>query len=153
MSRTTAWLGLVLAVLLFLLPLGVLTAQPPLEPQVTIAQAEATSPGVPPTPVPPSETLSWQLTFGVIVNEVMKRLKQSALVPWMKAGTANANVMVAALLSAIAAAGIHTEFDQVAGTLLITGLTISSVVHFLGEWLRQYALQHFLYYAAQKEAY
>lgn len=153
-GRRMAWTGLAVWLALFALaPAWLVRAQQPQPaPTVTVAQAEATQPGVPPAAVPPSETLGWSFAFGVIVNEIMKRLKKSNLLPWMSQGTARANALVAAALAALAAAGIHTEFDQAAGSLLITGLTLTNVLHFGGEWLKQWAMQHFMYHAT-KEPY
>ena len=143
---TMRWWGLLLLTLVLLAPR--LVAQQP----VTTTSAEATRPGVPPGNVPPSETLGWGFCFSIIVNEFMKRLKKSAIVPWMTAGTGRVNAAVAAVLAAVSAAGIHTEFDSAAGSLLITGLTVTSLLHFGGEWVRQWTLQHFVYHAT-KEPY
>lgn len=131
-----------------LLPFGALWAQ---QPTVTTAQAESTRPGVPPAPVPPSETLSWMLAFSVIGNGIIKKIKDSSWFPMFKEGAGRANVVLAAVLAAATSMGIHTEFDYAAGTLLVTGLTWASIAHFGGDWLRQYALQHLTYRAMARE--
>lgn len=118
-----------------------LAAQPP----VTITEAEATQPAVPPAPVPPSETLGWMFTLGILSNALMKRMQTSAWLPWVKSGAGKINIVIAGLLAAISAAGIHTEFDKAAGTFLVTGLTVTGIVHFLGEWIRQWALQQWTF--------
>lgn len=137
--------GVALVTLLVLLqPLDRMQAQqaPPLP---TIAEAEATQPGVPPAAVPPSETLGWMFTFGIFANYVMRKMRQSQWFPWAKEGAGKINVVLAGLLAALSAAGIHTEFDQAAGTFLVTGLTLTGLLHFVGEWMRQWALQQFTY--------
>lgn len=150
--RTTTMLaaGVVLALLLALPIGGHLSAQAVPDP-VTTAQAEGTRPGVPPASVPPSETLGWMLTLGIVSNMLMRKAKDAAWLPWLRDGAGKVNVAVAALLAAAAALGIHTEFDAAGGTLLISGLTGASLLHFAGEWLRQYALQHLTYRAMARE--
>ncbi len=137
--------GVVLLVSLSLMALGLerrLIAQ---QATPTMAQAEATRPGVPPSSVPPSETLGWMLALGYVSNWLMRCMKQSSWFPMIRAGAGKINLVLAGLLAALAAAGIHTEYDKVAGTFLITGLTLTSIVHFLGDWLRQWAIQQWTF--------
>lgn len=113
--------------------------------QVTIAEAESTTPAVPPAAVPPSETLGWMFTFGIIANYIMRKMKESSKFAWLHTGAGKINIGFAAFLAAISALGIHTEFDSAEGSLLITGLSATSVVKFGGEWVRQWALQQWTY--------
>ena len=138
-----AWGGLL--VILLLLTSGAL-AQP-----VTVAQAEATQPGVPPAPVPPSGTLGWMFTAGVVANYFMRKLKEWDWVPVIQEGAGKVNVALAAVLALATSLGIHTEFDAAAGSLLITGLTWTGVFHFAGEWVRQLAIQQFTYQSMRVE--
>ena len=72
-------LSLVCVLLLFAVPFA--QAPEPSEtpiPPVTVGQAEATQPGVPPASVPPSETLSWMFAFGVMSNWAMRKLKEAS---------------------------------------------------------------------------
>ncbi len=150
MTRARAWLGVLVMAAVIGWPIGRMVAQAP-APQVTVAEAESTRPGVPPASVPPSETLGWMFTFGILVNEAMKRMKASAWFPWMVSGRGKVNIIIAALLAGASAAGIHTEFDQAAGTFLVTGLTWTGIAHFGGEWLRQWTLQQFTYQAMKPD--
>jgi hypothetical protein len=142
----TPWLGLV--VLILLLGPGMLAQQPP----VTLTEAEAVKPGIPPLPVPPSETLGWMFTLGVVANALMKKLKTWQWVPKIEDGAGRVNVAMAALFALATSLGIHTEFDAQAGSLLITGLTWTSLLHFGGDWLRQYALQQFTYQSMARDS-
>jgi hypothetical protein len=144
-KRNVAWLGLI--VLVLLLGQGMVAQQPP----VTISEAEATTPGVPPMSVPPSETLGWMFTAGVIANYVMRKFKEWEWVPKIADGAGKINVAMAAVFALATSLGIHTEFDAQAGSLLITGLTWTSVFHFGGDWLRQLALQQFTYQSMKED--
>lgn len=119
------------------------------EPPVTVAEAEAVTPNIPPAPVRPSDTLGWMLTLAIISNGLMRKLQDSKLFPMIYQGAGKINIAIAAVLAAATSVGIHTSFDAGAGTFLITGLHLDSIIHFAGEWLRQYALQHFTYQASR----
>ena len=147
--RRLGWLGIGLIAITVGLSSWSLAQPPTVEPPVTTAEAEATRPGVPPAPVPPSETLGWMFTFGVLANYAMKKMRDSAWFPMVKEGAGKVNVAVAGVLSALAAAGIHSEFDQVAGTLVVTGLTWAGIAHFGGEWVRQWALQQWMWHTTK----
>lgn len=118
----------------------VLLAQPP----GAMLFPEPVAPGV-----PPGGMLGWMFTFAILANGIMKRMKTYAWFPVIAQGAGRINVAMAGLLAAGAAIGIHTTFD--AGTLTITGLTLSSVCHVGGEWVRQWALQQFTYQAMRSE--
>lgn len=107
----------------------------------TMAQAETVKPGVPPAPVPPSETLGWGLVLAYLSNEIMRWMKKSSWFPAVKTGAGSINVLIAVLFSALSALSIHTEFDKAAGTLLISGLSWTSILHSAGDWLKQYCYQ------------
>lgn len=134
-----------LLIVAWLVPFAVRAQSPP----VTISQAEAVKPGVPPAPVPPSEALSWQLGLAITANEVMRRLKASPKMSWIKDGAGTINVALSVVLAVATSLGIHTEFDAVKGTFIATGLTLTSIVHFGGEFIRQYAFQQFTYQASK----
>lgn len=145
------WVGLVL-IAVSVLAGTEFAAQAQAQPTPTIAQAEATRPGVPPASVPPSETLGWMFTLGIVSNGLMRKMRESSWFPWVKLGAGKMNVALAGMLAAVSAVGIHTEFDKAAGTVLITGLTLSGIAHFGGEWLRQWTLQQFTYQTMKSDA-
>jgi hypothetical protein len=132
-------------------PQSVGEAIPDPVPPVTVAEAESTRPGVPPGSIPPSQTLGWMLTFGVISNYIMRKMKESPWFPMVKDGAEKANLAVAGLLSFLSSVGIHTEFDASAGSLLFTGLTLGSIIHFGGDWVQQWALQQLAYKSMKKD--
>jgi len=51
------------------------------------------------------------------------------------------NRALAALFAGVAAVGIHYQFDPGAGTLLISGLTLETIVPGALLWLKQFILQ------------
>lgn len=120
----------------------IVSAQQP--PPVTVAQAEATQPGVPPAPVPPSETFGWSITLGLLANAIMRKMKDSPRVAWIKDGAGSINVALSGFMAFLASAGLHTEFDQATWGFVISG-SLMGMLHFTGDWIKQWALQQWVF--------
>lgn len=118
----------------------------------SVSDAESVAPGVPPGPVPPTDTFSWQVGLAIFSNRLIRWLKDKRSIPIVREGAGWINVALSLVLASGAALGIHTQFDAAAGTLAITGLTLTSIIHFGGESFRQYLFQQ-LAYEVTKEKY
>jgi len=91
------------------------------------------------------DTLSVQAIVSYLVVQFVAWLKRSSLFPWIGDHTAGLNRCLAATLAALAAIGINFHYDAAAGSLLITGLTLTSIATFVVEWLRGWIMQELLY--------
>jgi hypothetical protein len=56
-----------------------------------------------------------------------------------------------AIVAALTALGIAATFDPTVGVLTITGLTITSIQHFAGAWIRSFVFQEIIYRTAVKK--
>lgn len=86
-----------------------------------------------------------QFTSAAVVVYVLQLIKRSTWFPWLTIETKKANRIVAALGAAASALGVHFAFDMQAGSLLITGLTVTGVLHGGWHWLNAMAIQQTLY--------
>lgn len=66
----------------------------------------------------------------------------SPFLTWVNQQTAP---LLAVMAAAAAAAGIHFSFDHTAGTLMITGLTVTAVMQGVFEVSKQWLGQHWIY--------
>lgn len=153
--RSIAVFALVAMLMLVSVPVAhlvVQASQPPVvevaqpqEPPVSISEAEATRPGVPPAAIAPSDTLRWMIVFAIVSNFLMRKMRESKYFPFIKSGAGWVNVTMAGAMAMAASAGIHTEFDYVAGSYALTGATLPNIMHFIGEWGSQWAIQQGTY--------
>jgi hypothetical protein len=78
----------------------------------------------------------------------MEWLKKANWFPWVSAQSDKANKIIAALLAAITAAGIHYTYDASAATLTFTGISLAGMGHAVWHWLQSYAVQETVYRGA-----
>lgn len=96
-----------------------------------------------------SEILS-QVVVAGLSSYVMERAKKSPYLPFLTMETKRLNGVIAAIVSAVATIGIHFTYDSSAGTLMITGVGLTSLRHGLWDWAKQYLFQQFVYDTAIK---
>ena len=97
---------------------------------------------------PDSNVLASQITASAVIVWLMQQLKNAKWFPAITHQTGRLNRIVAVILAAGAAIGIHATFDQAAGTLMITGLTATGLAHGAWMWLKSFALQEIIYQGA-----
>lgn len=86
-----------------------------------------------------------QLTASAVVVMLMQWFKDTKWVPFLDAHTDVLNRAAAFIMAAVAAFGVHIEYDHVAGTALISGLGLASMAHGLWHWLTSVAVQELIY--------
>ena len=85
------------------------------------------------------------LTLGAVAVYAIEHAKSSGLVPWMTADTKTLNRLVNLITAFITSIGIGYTYDATAGTLVVSGLTLSSLALGLWELTKQYVVQQVLY--------
>lgn len=83
----------------------------------------------------------------VWIGEVIKRTKA---LPWFEDGAAVANRVMASVFAAAQTVGIGASFDTTAGTLMVTGLSLSVIIPTAVEFGRAYITQKLLWVMAFK---
>lgn len=86
-----------------------------------------------------------QVAVSTVIVVVMQWLKKASWFPLLTAQSKNVSRAVAALLSLLAGVGIHMTWNHDAGTLVISGLTLASIIGLLGAWLKSHCVQEGLY--------
>ena len=86
------------------------------------------------------EPLSTSLVIAWLASQLQELLKKAAWFPFIGQGLQVANRVFAALLAAIATVGINVTNPE-AGTWVVTGLTLGSVLTFIVQFLWQYIAQ------------
>jgi hypothetical protein len=81
-----------------------------------------------------------------VVSAGLERLKASSWFPFMTAQTAGLNRIVSIIVAAGSVAGINVVYA--AGTLTVTGLTLTGIVGALVEIGRQWVIQQIIYRTA-----
>ena len=91
-----------------------------------------------------------QLKVSGFVAWIIEQMKKSQWkgLSWINANTPWVTRIVAAIGAALSAAGIHYTWNSTAGTLMITGLSLTAVVSGLWQVAISYLLQHGWYRAA-----
>jgi hypothetical protein len=92
-----------------------------------------------------SGELTAHLTTGAVVVYVIEWLKASGWVPWIRADSTTLNRLVSAVTAAAVAFGINWTYTPDTGTLVVQGLTLSSLALTFWEWLKQYVVQQLVY--------
>ena len=85
---------------------------------------------------------------GVASVYIIELLKKSPLFPFITKHTVMLNRWIGVLASGVATLGVAFTFDAEAGSLLITGLTLTTIAHNLWHWFTQWAVQQFVYATA-----
>lgn len=98
-----------------------------------------------------ADLVTTQVTISAVVVFLLERLKRARWFPWLSAEKEKVTQWVAAALAALAALGIHTEFDATKGVLIISGLTVAGVLHGGFEVLRSLAFQELIYHGVVKK--
>jgi hypothetical protein len=86
-----------------------------------------------------------QLTVSAFVVMLMNWAKKTNKIPWVSTETARINKAAAIILSLLAAVGVHMTFDQNAGTLIISGLTLTGIVQMTLAWGKSYVFQQTIF--------
>ena len=86
-----------------------------------------------------------QLTLGVIVGYVIEVMKGSDWFPWMHTYTDRVNRLVSLVLAVVASLGIQYTYDATTGTLVLSGLTLSSLVPVAWEAVKQFVANEVAY--------
>ena len=92
-----------------------------------------------------------QVVMAWVVTQAIQRLKRWKDLPWMTARTDTVNRIVGIILAFFASLGIMFTFDPEAGTLVVSGLTLSTVLAGVWTWVQQVVLQQIIYRGAVKE--
>lgn len=91
------------------------------------------------------DTIGPNFVIGIVVVYLMEMVKRLRVVPWITQETRRLNRVLALVVAAAAAIGIHFSFDASAGVLTVSGLTLQGVLHGLYEFAKQAAMQQFAY--------
>lgn len=91
------------------------------------------------------DTIGPNFVIGIVVVYVIEAIKRLKMVPWLTQETKRLNRVVALVVAAAAAIGIHFSFDETAGVLMVSGLHWSGILHGLYEFAKQAAMQQFAY--------
>ena len=92
-----------------------------------------------------------QVVVAWLVTQAVQWLKRASGLPWISAKTDTLNKIVGIVLAFFASLGIMFQFDPQAGTLLVTGLTASTILAGIWTWVQQVVLQQIIYHGAVKE--
>lgn len=79
---------------------------------------------------------------GAAAAYMIKWAQRSKYFPWFTAEAKRINFYVQVIISGIASLGIGYAWDPAAGTFLITGLSLHSVLAGAWHWFQQFAMQH-----------
>lgn len=82
-----------------------------------------------------------QLASAALLAYLLQWVKTRNWIPWISEHTKGINYLITGVLSLTAAVGIHYQFDSASGVLTVGGLHLSSIVHGLWEWMKQWAFQ------------
>jgi len=89
--------------------------------------------------------LSMFTVGGVSVWLINKLKAWLGKIGWIQTKVSAFIRIMAAVVAALGVVGIDFAWNGSAGTLLISGLTYTSIITLFFEWLRQYVLQTFLW--------
>lgn len=90
-----------------------------------------------------------QIVIAYLATHLIEFIKGSASVPWVTKTTDRVNKAIGAFLAALTVVGIAvvTTWDASTGTftLVVSGLSATSVLTFIWHWLEQFILQQSAY--------
>ncbi len=113
----------------------------------TAAQAAQSAPITPQT-IPEGLHFGTQITAGAVAVFIIQKLKNWSALPWINHWTPNVNRAVAILSSFLTAIGVHMAYSSVDHTLLISGLSLTGILGMMWVWIKQFALQEYVYQSA-----
>lgn len=91
--------------------------------------------------------IATQFSSAAVVVWIIQYLKSAGRLAWITQDTGRLNRVISAVLALATAAGIHYQFDSTAGTLTVTGLTLTNGLHFMWAAAQQFIGQELLYEA------
>ena len=91
-------------------------------------------------------------TIGAVTVAALQWLKSSSWFPWIQAGQTKLLRALSALAAAATAVGIGYTWNANDHSLTITGLTITGIGIAFWAWLKQFAVQEFMYRATKQPA-
>jgi hypothetical protein len=100
------------------------------------------------TDVTESLHLGTQISAGAIAVFIIQLLKKWEAVPWISNLTPRVNRLVAIVGAFCSAIGVHVAYSSVQHTLLISGLTLTGILGMGWVWVKQFALQEWIYQSA-----
>ena len=83
--------------------------------------------------------------LGIVVVQVIDWLKQAKWASWITDETVVVNRVLGLAAAAAVVAGMDWQYQAANGTLTVTGLTVTGVMNFLGEFIKQWSLQQAAY--------
>jgi hypothetical protein len=95
----------------------------------------------------PTALIGAQLSWAIIASYAIEYTKKLEVIPWVNYETQNLNRLVSMLVAAATSSGLAFIWNRQAGSLLITGISLSAIYHFISQTIQQYALQHAAYKA------
>ena len=101
-----------------------------------------------PATVPESLHFGTQITAGAVAVFVIQLMKRWSALPWISHITPKMNRAVAIVSSFLTAVGVHVAYSSVEHTLLISGLTLTGIFGMMWVWVKQFALQEYVYQSA-----
>lgn len=91
-----------------------------------------------------------QVTYSTIAVMFLQWLKNTRFAPFINFETDALNKMIGALLAALTAVGIHSQYDGLTHTLTITGLTVAAVFHGIWHFVQSFSFQQLIYHGVLK---
>jgi hypothetical protein len=113
----------------------------------TAAQVAQNQPITPAT-LPESLHIGTQISAGAVAVFVIQKLKNWSALPWISHYTPAINRAVAIVSSFLTVVGVHFAYSAVDHTLLISGLTLTGILGMMWVWIKQFALQEYIYQSA-----
>jgi hypothetical protein len=111
-------------------------------------QAAAQNQPITPATVPESLHFGTQITASAMAVFIIQRMKNWSALPWITHWTPMVNRAVAILSAFLTAIGVHIAYSSVEHTLLISGLTLTGILGMMWVWVKQFALQEYVYQSA-----
>jgi hypothetical protein len=113
-----------------------------------LLQAAAQAQPITPATVPESLHFGTQISAGAVAVFVIQKLKGWSALPWISHWTPVVNRIVAVISAFLTAVGVHFAYSAVDHTLMISGLTLTGILGMAWVWIKQFALQEYIYQSA-----
>ena len=110
-----------------------------------LLQSAAQNQPITPATLPESLHLGTQITASAIAVFIIQQMKKWSALPWINHWTPRINRLVAIVSSFLTAIGVHVAYSSVDHTMIISGLTLTGILGMLWVWLKQFALQEYVY--------
>lgn len=105
---------------------------------------------------PTFNAVATQVTLSGIAVALLQWFKKSSWFPWLTKESAKLNRIVAAVIAALNAIGVHLAWSSgsVAGSysILVSGLTLTGVATGIWVWLKMFVFQQIIYHSTVKDA-